>query len=78
MVLRITITIFTINGKSQRVDEFEDQDSVSISKLLIHLKINPETVAVEVDRQVIDRENWDMFLIDSKNQIEIMKFVGGG
>ena len=70
--------LLQINGKRQNIEGINNSESITITKLLEIIKVKPETVAIEIDNQVIDREHWNNFQLDSQKKIEILKFVGGG
>jgi thiamine biosynthesis protein ThiS len=42
------------------------------------LKLDPERVAVELNRAIVKREMWSRTTIEGGAQIEIVQFVGGG
>jgi sulfur carrier protein len=62
-----------INGEANEVP-----DGMNLLKLLDHLSLSRQRVAVEVDRQVVRRAEWDTTLIHENAVIEIVHFVGGG
>lgn len=49
-----------------------------INELIKSLDLNPERVAVEVNRKIIRRANWDSTTISEGDRVEIVHFVGGG
>jgi sulfur carrier protein len=62
-----------VNGQSRRVPEGQ-----SLSELLVFLKVDPERVAVELNRSIIRRRDWDQTKIGPEATLEIVQFVGGG
>jgi thiamine biosynthesis protein ThiS len=42
------------------------------------LQLEPERVAVELDRAIVKRERWTATTIANGAEIEIVQFVGGG
>ncbi|MCB0219742.1 MAG: sulfur carrier protein ThiS [Chrysiogenetes bacterium] len=62
-----------INGEPTEITE-----EFTIAGLLEHLKIEPEQVAVEMNRQVVPRGAWDETTVREGAAIEIVRFVGGG
>lgn len=62
-----------INGEPTEITE-----GISVSALLRHLNIEPEQVAVEMNRQVVPRGTWDETTVEEGAAIEIVRFVGGG
>jgi thiamine biosynthesis protein ThiS len=49
-----------------------------IGELIKSLDMNPERVAVEVNKRIIRRANWDSTTISEGDKVEIVHFVGGG
>jgi sulfur carrier protein len=62
-----------VNGESQTAPEGQ-----TILGLLQQLKIDPERVAVELDRRIVKQPRWGETTLDAGAQIEIVQFVGGG
>lgn len=50
----------------------------SVASLLKELGIAPERVAVERNRDIVDRERWGETVLRDGDRIEIIQFVGGG
>jgi thiamine biosynthesis protein ThiS len=46
--------------------------------LLQDLRLEPERVAVELDRRIVKRSEWASLEIAPGAQLEIVQFVGGG
>lgn len=42
------------------------------------LHLEPERVAVELNRAIVKRDRWATTTVDSGAEIEIVQFVGGG
>jgi len=42
------------------------------------LNLEPERVAIELNREIVKREKWPATLIAAGAEIEIVQFVGGG
>jgi thiamine biosynthesis protein ThiS len=54
-------------------------DSVStISSLLTQLGMKPDRVAVELNRELIPRDQWPSTRLSDGDKLEIVHFVGGG
>jgi thiamine biosynthesis protein ThiS len=62
-----------INGEKQDIGAGE-----TITGLLRSLEIEPERVAVELDRKIVKRAEWDETMLRDGAQLEIVQFVGGG
>jgi thiamine biosynthesis protein ThiS len=50
----------------------------SILDLLRTLEIDPERVAVELDRRIVKQPRWADTELRAGAQVEIVQFVGGG
>jgi thiamine biosynthesis protein ThiS len=46
--------------------------------LLHHIGVQDDRVAVELDRQIVRRSEWETTQIRAGASIEIVQFVGGG
>jgi thiamine biosynthesis protein ThiS len=62
-----------VNGEPQAAPEGQ-----TVLGLLHQLKIAPEQVAVELDRQIIRQARWEETELHPGAQVEIVQFVGGG
>ena len=50
----------------------------TVSVLLKQLKLLPDRVAVEMDKQIVRRSDWDRAEISAGASLEVVQFVGGG
>jgi thiamine biosynthesis protein ThiS len=62
-----------VNGEPTSVPE-----GITVLGLLSRLELDPERVAIELDRRIIKRPDWDGRVLGSGSEIEIVQFVGGG
>ncbi len=62
-----------INGREEIID-----GEMTILSLLNSRGINPSMVVVEHNYEIPDKEKWDSILIKDGDNIEIVKFIGGG
>ena len=62
-----------LNGKDEAVNE-----GMSLAALLQTLEIKGETVAVEVNLDIISRDKRADCVLKEGDEVEIVKFVGGG
>jgi len=62
-----------LNGKT-----FDIGCPITIKNLLESKGINADRVVVEVNYQIIVKQEWDSFLIGDDDQVEVLQFVGGG
>jgi len=63
----------TINGEVRDLAA-----GTTLLDLVRELRLEPERVAVELDRAIVKRDLWTNIVVDSGAQIEIVQFVGGG
>ena len=65
-----------------RINGVEKQFSAGIpqtlAELLKQLDINEATVVAEVDGKIIARENFEQTQLSGSQNIELIRFVGGG
>jgi thiamine biosynthesis protein ThiS len=59
-------------------EPFEIPGPVSISALLAELNIDPRIVAVEHNVAVVKRQQYETTMVGEGDEIEIVRFVGGG
>lgn len=67
-----TIT-YHLNGKPAHV-----APGNTVSTLLEHQQIDPSHVVVEINRNILTREQFDHTVISQDDAIEVLRFVGGG
>jgi thiamine biosynthesis protein ThiS len=63
----------TLNGNQTEIAE-----GSGIRELVLSLSLNPERVAVELNRVIVRRAAWDSTTISEGDKLEIVHFVGGG
>ena len=59
-------------------EPFDISGPVTISALLATLNIDPRIVAVEHNVVVVKRQHYDDTFIKDGDEVEIVRFVGGG
>jgi len=62
-----------LNGKDMEISK-----SINISQLLENLKINSNVVVVEINENIIEKDNFDNTFIKENDKVEVVRFVGGG
>jgi thiamine biosynthesis protein ThiS len=62
-----------VNGKPRDVPE-----GANITDLLRVLEIDPSRVAVELNREIVRKPEWESTALADRSRIEIVWFVGGG
>jgi biotin synthase len=59
-------------------DKRHVQRHMTIYDLLVELDINPGSVAVERNKEIIENEQYDEIYIQENDSLEIVRFIGGG
>lgn len=63
-----------ING-----EETEVGDDLTIAQLLVEGKVKmPEMVTVELNGEILDRQEFDAIRLEEGDQVEFLYFMGGG
>lgn len=63
----------TINGEDR-----EFPSTLTVFSLIARLGMKPDRVAVELNRDLVPREQWDKTPLSDHDKLEIVHFVGGG
>jgi sulfur carrier protein len=50
----------------------------TLNQLLVWLEVDPARVAVELNRSIIQRQDWGQTQVGPGATLEIVQFVGGG
>lgn len=62
-----------LNGKDREVPE-----GLAVKGLLEHLELNPALVVVELNREILERKDYDQTPVREGDTLELVHFVGGG
>ena len=62
----------TINGESRIVS------AESLNALIEELGMKPDRVAVELNREIVPRNEWAQTQLKEGDRLEVVHFVGGG
>ena len=62
-----------INGKINKID-----DKTKLSDLVKNLKVPLKKVAIELNREIVDKKNLNKIYLKVNDKIEIVHFIGGG
>ena len=62
-----------INGEIK-----EYQDKLTIQELLHQLKLSPERVVVELNREILSPDMHKNTILKAEDTLELVQFVGGG
>ena len=63
----------TVNGEAHQVPS-----GLDVPRLLAHLGIRAERVAIERNLEILPREQWNATQVAPGDRYEIVHFVGGG
>jgi thiamine biosynthesis protein ThiS len=63
----------TLNGDPHSIKE-----GTNLLSLVESLGLNPERVAIELNRKIIKRPLWQDTQVEAGAEIEVVQFVGGG
>ena len=63
----------TVNGEPKEIPPHQ-----SVAALLLTLNVASERVAVELNRSIVRKRDWDQTTVPPDSLIEIVEFVGGG
>jgi len=62
-----------VNGEERELEK-----PITLLEFLLQLGIPKERVAIEVNKEVVRRKDWEITIINDGDRIEIVHFVGGG
>ena len=68
-----TNTSVVVNGENRTIHEGE-----TIAGLVRSLGLDPERLAIEMDRKIVKRAEWASTELAAGSTLEIVQFVGGG
>ena len=63
----------TINGEIKELEE-----EVNLNRLLELFSLPSQRVAVELNREVVRKQDWENVVVREDDRIEVVHFVGGG
>ena len=62
-----------ING-----DNKSFSDGITLLELITQIEMPAQRIAVELNREVVRRSDWETTLLNDGDKVEIVHFVGGG
>jgi len=62
-----------INGETREIAK-----QVNLLELLKEFSLPSERIAIELNKQVVRKKDWESILVNDADKIEIVHFVGGG
>ncbi len=63
-----------INGENRELSH----NQILLAELVRELDLTPQRIAVEVNKRIVRRDQWEQTTINDGDRIEIVHFVGGG
>jgi thiamine biosynthesis protein ThiS len=66
----------TINGEDRTFNESEAP--LTLAALIESMDMKPDRVAVELNRNIVPRDQWAQTQLNDGDRLEIVHFVGGG
>jgi len=71
-ILENVMKIF-VNGEIRELNQ-----EMNLQEFLKHLSMPSERIAVELNKEVVRKKDWETIKINDADKIEIIHFVGGG
>ncbi len=62
-----------INGETKKIE-----NELNLRELLEKLDLPDERIAIELNKEVVRKKDWETVKIADRDKIEIIHFVGGG
>ncbi len=62
-----------VNGEKKNVKQH-----ITISGLVEMLGIKVKVMAAAVNMEIVKKEEWDSYMLEEDDKIELLQFVGGG
>ena len=56
----------------------EYPEGLSLTELITLLELPVQRIAVELNKEVVRRKNWESTVLNDDDRVEIVHFVGGG
>ncbi len=63
----------TINGEAKEIAR-----EINLTELLRYFSLPDERIAIELNKTVVRKKDWEDIKINEADRIEIIHFVGGG
>jgi len=70
---RINQLKIKLNGEEKNINS-----KINVLSLVNEYKLNPEAVIIEYNLNVLDKDKYENTYLKENDQIEIVKFIGGG
>tara|TARA_Y100001960_G_scaffold267055_1_gene291101 strand:+ start:278 stop:496 length:219 start_codon:yes stop_codon:yes gene_type:complete len=59
-------------------DSYEIIKGTNLNELLGKLKIQKNKVAIEVNGEIVEKNKYPNLILNDKDKVEIVQFIGGG
>ena len=69
----LNVAKIQLNGET-----YEIINGINLNDLLNKLKIQRNKVAVEVNGEIIEKNNYTSLILNKDDKVEIVHFIGGG
>lgn len=63
----------TLNGEKREFGETQ-----TVSELVQTLQLSGQRIAVELNKEIVRKKDWESTILSNADKIEIVHFVGGG
>lgn len=63
----------TLNGERREFGETQ-----TVSELIQTLQLSDQRIAVELNKEIVRKKDWENTVLSDADKIEIVHFVGGG
>jgi len=67
------LMLIKVNGKEEEINE-----EITILQYLENKGVNPENIVIQYNGEIIDGEDVDELILVANDNLEVLKFVGGG
>lgn len=62
-----------LNGKVEKLEK-----EMNLSAFLLARGLNPDAVIVECNHNIVKKQEWEKIILQDKDSLEVLNFVGGG
>lgn len=67
------MSTITINGEIKEVP-----DNLTVHSMLDHFSLPSQLVAIELNKEVVRKKDWETTPVNDGDRVEVVHFVGGG
>jgi sulfur carrier protein len=62
-----------INGEDKSFEE-----GITLKKIIISLNIENKIMAAAINMEIVKKNQWEKFILQEDDKLELLEFVGGG